>query len=126
MKNVKKYFTNAKVKSLVIMDNEKPIGMVAKDRFDSFLATRYGFSLYCKKPITSLMDSDTIIMDEFTPVYTAAQKALKRDEEHLYNDMIVTRQGDYLGVVTMKSIIDYTINYEKNKAIELNPLTSLL
>ena len=120
---INKFFKSSSFNTLAVLKGTKPLGLVCKSSFDSKLSTMYGYSLYSKKPIESVIDSDTLIIDASTPIYDAGQMALQRTNE--YDDIMVLDKGRYAGIVTMKSIIAYTIDYEKNAAKNLNPLTSL-
>ena len=121
--DVNKYFKANDCNTIAVLNGSKPIGLVCKSAFDAKLSTRYGYSLYCKKPVTDVMEDDTLIIDASTPIHDAGQMALRRPNE--YDDIMILDKGKYLGIVTMRSIISYTIDYEKNIAKNLNPLTSL-
>ncbi|MEX1378166.1 MAG: GGDEF domain-containing protein [Eubacteriales bacterium] len=121
--DVKTYFEDNDCQTLAVLDGSKPIGLINRSSFDAKLSTRYGYSLYCKKPIADLIDDDNLIVDASTPIHNAGKMALNRKRE--YDDIMVLDKGKYIGIVTMRSIISYTIDYEKNIAKNLNPLTSL-
>ena len=111
---INKFFKSSSFNTLAVLKGTKPLGLVCKSSFDAKLSTMYGYSLYSKKPIESVIDSDTLIIDASTPIYDAGQMALQRTNE--YDDIMVLDKGRYAGIVTMKSIIAYTIDYEKNAA----------
>ena len=121
--NVKTFFEENTCQTLAVLNGSKPVGLISRSSFDARLSTRYGYSLYCKKPISDIMDGDSLIVDASTPIHDAGKMALKRKRE--YDDIMVLDKGKYMGIVTMRSIISYTIDYEKNIAKNLNPLTSL-
>ncbi|HEY5585726.1 MAG TPA: EAL domain-containing protein, partial [Ruminiclostridium sp.] len=54
--------------SLCIVKNNIVLGVITKARFTSQLSGRYGFSLYQKKSITILMETDFLKVDCETPI----------------------------------------------------------
>jgi len=120
---VDNYFREIDSPTIAVLDNNKPVGLINRSSFGSKLSTRYGYSLYSKKPISEVLENNTLIIDASTAIYDAGQMALNRSNE--YDDIMVLDKGKYIGIVTMRSIISYTIDYEKNIAKHLNPLTSL-
>ncbi|MBN2879346.1 MAG: GGDEF domain-containing protein [Clostridia bacterium] len=121
--DVIKHFESSGSNTLSVLHGSKPLGLVSKSAFDAKLSTRYGYSLYCKKPISSVLGNDTLMLDISTPIHDAGRMALQRTNE--YDDIMILDKGQYAGIITMKSIISYTIDYEKNIAKSLNPLTLL-
>lgn len=122
---IKEYFDKSSCSGVCIVDNDYPVGLIMKNKLDSQMAKQFGYSLYSKRPVSIVMDRNPLIVDYYTPVYQVASKAMAREEENIYDDIIVTKASKYAGMVPMKKIIEYTLSYEKNYARELNPLTSL-
>ncbi|RNC28672.1 MAG: putative signaling protein [Candidatus Dichloromethanomonas elyunquensis] len=122
---IKEYFDTTACSGVCITDNDYPVGLVMKNKLDSQMAKQFGYSLYSKRPVSIVMDRNPLIVDYYTPVYQVASRAMAREEESIYDDIIITKGSKYAGIVPMKKIIEYTLNYEKNYARELNPLTSL-
>jgi len=111
--------------SIAVVEDGVPIGIITRHEINRVFATQYGFSVYSHRPVELVMDKYPMIVDYFTPIYDVAKLALSREQDHLYDDIIVTQGDTYVGVITMKDLLEYAINYEKNHAKELNPLTGL-
>jgi EAL domain-containing protein (putative c-di-GMP-specific phosphodiesterase class I)/GGDEF domain-containing protein len=122
---IKAHFDQSSCSGVCIVENDYPVGLVMSNKLDSQMAKQFGYSLYSKRPVSIVMDRNPLIVDYYTPVYQVASRAMARAEENIYDDIIVTKGSRYAGIVPMKKIIEYTLNYEKNYARELNPLTSL-
>jgi len=108
-----------------VCENNYPVGIVNIREINAAFAKQYGHSVYAHRPINLITDTSPLIVDYYTPIQTVAQKALARNNQKLYDDIIVSKGSYYAGTVTMKKLLEYAINYEKNYAKELNPLTSL-
>ena len=108
-----------------ICDGSFPIGVINLREINSAFAKQYGHSVYSQRPVSLIMNKTPLIVDYYTPIQTVAKKAMARNHDTLYDDIIVCKGSTYAGMVTMKKLLEYAINYEKNYAKELNPLTAL-
>jgi diguanylate cyclase (GGDEF)-like protein len=122
---IKEYFNNTSCSGVCIVEDDYPAGLIMRNRLDSQMAQKFGYSLYSKRSASLIMDKGPLIVDYYTPVHHVASRAMARKEEHIYDDIIVTKGSKYAGIVTMQKLIEYTLIYEKSYAHELNPLTSL-
>lgn len=110
---VKNHMTKSSIKSVCICENERPVGLVMKSKMDAYMSAQYGYALYSNRPISNVMNKKPLIVDRFTPISVVAKHAMERDDEELYDDVIVTQSGKLIGLVPMKKIIEYTLMYEK-------------
>lgn len=101
------------------------VGMVMKDRFMTRLATQYGYSVYGKRPISRLMDTEPLCMDFHTLIQRALEMAMAREHEKIYDDILVVQNGKYRGTVTIQQLVKASTEIERHKAVQLNPLTGL-
>ena len=118
---IKKYFDSTPASGVCIVEGGYPVGLVMRNSLDSRMAKQFGYSLYSKRPISLIMDKGPLAVDSYTPVYQVAAKVMGRPQEAIYDDIIVTKGSKYDGIVPMKELIAYTLDYEKNYARELNP-----
>ncbi|MDF2985064.1 MAG: hypothetical protein K0R50_574 [Eubacterium sp.] len=116
---------NPSVLSLCIVKSNTVLGVISKARFTLKLSGRYGFSLYQKKPITSLMETDFLEVDYQTPISAVSHIAMSRPADKLYDFIIVTKNSEYLGTVTIKDLLQKTTEIEVVNAKHQNPLTGL-
>lgn len=122
---LKRFFQQSNASCVCICEDEKPVGLVMKNKLDAAMSAQYGYALFSNKPIANLMNCKPLIVDVYTPIATVAKRAMEREDAELYDDVIVTKNGTFYGLVTMKKIIEYTLVYEKNNAREHNPLSGL-
>ena len=100
-------------------------GVVTRHAVNEAVSGVYGYSLYAKKTISSIMDREFLALDYQTPVTLAGKLAMARPDNNVYDFITVTRSGQYYGIVTIKELLNKTIEIEVNNATQLNPLTAL-
>ncbi|WP_240843420.1 GGDEF domain-containing protein [Acidaminobacter sp. JC074] len=115
----------SQLKSIPIVENKRLIGLVFLREINKAFAKQFGYSVYSHRPIDLIVNKSPMVVDYYDSILEVANKALKRDAESLYDDIVVLKGHDYAGIITMSDLLDYAINYEKNHARELNPLTGL-
>ncbi len=57
---------------------------------DRLLSTPYGLALYLRREVSRVMDASPLAVEWDTPVEVAAQAAMARDREKLYDPILVT------------------------------------
>lgn len=108
-----------------IVEDGTVLGIITKNNLILQLSGRYGFSLNQKKPISFLMDRDFMAVDYRTPISAVSNIAMQRRAEKLYDFIVVTQNGKYLGTVTVKDLLQKTTEIEVTNAKFQNPLTGL-
>ncbi len=111
--------------SIVVQKNSVPIGLVMSHQLDRKLSTRYGAALYYSRNVNTIMDKNPLIVDEFQSIESVAQKAIVREGKKMYDDIIVTRQGQVHGVVSVRQLIESMAQFQVEVAKGSNPLTGL-
>lgn len=110
---------------VVVVENKKPVGIVMKQNMYKELSTLYGMSLYKDKPAEKLMDNHPLVVDIETPIQKVSQVAMSRDNAKLYDYVVVTRQGEYAGIVSVQTLLDTLTRIQVDIARRANPLTGL-
>ncbi len=108
-----------------VIDKGVPLGLIMRDSLFSRLATPYGYSLYSRKNVKSIMEPDPLIIEQDVSVEIAAVKALARPESRTYENIIVTDRGRYYGLVTLKDLLSHLTAQSLARAHTANPLTGL-
>ncbi|MEX2461928.1 MAG: GGDEF domain-containing protein [Paenibacillaceae bacterium] len=120
------YFTlNEKASGVVITSDNKPIGLVMRERLFQQLAGQYGFSLFWKKSIEYAMDPAPLVVDEFVQVEQVSQLAMSRPPNKLYDYVVITNNGFMSGVSSVQSILACITNVRLESARVASPLTGL-
>ncbi len=124
--DLKQYFTNSSTNGVCIIDNfDKPVGLVMQHTLNSMLATQYGYAVFTKRNVSLIMDENPLIVDYYTPVSEVSGRAMGRADNKLYDYVIVKKDEKYFGIVSIKTLLQFTTFLEKNYAKQLNPLSGL-
>jgi diguanylate cyclase (GGDEF)-like protein len=110
---------------VVDQDQETPLGLIMEYQLNRQLSGQFGAALYSKRPIDAIMDRHPLIVDETTPVEQTAKSAMQREKIKAYDDIIVTRQGKVLGIVTVQRLLNTLAHVQVEMAKGTNPLTGL-
>ena len=111
--------------SIAVAENNVPIGLIMEYHLNRQLSAQYGLALYYKRPAKSVMDAAPLIVDENTPVESTAQMAMQRSQLQAYDDVIVTRDGTLLGLVSVQALLHALAQAQVELAKGTNPLTGL-
>jgi len=110
---------------LCVTENNVPKGIVTKEKLALKLSGQYGFALYQNKPISHVMDTDFMAVDCNTPVSVVSSKAMSREQDKLYDFIVVKKHEKYLGTVTIRDLLTKATEIEIAAAKHQNPLTGL-
>lgn len=119
------FHANPKTMGVCVVEDGRPVGLLMKDAFFGSLATQYGVAVYMNRKISLLMDRDPLIVDYAMPLEQVSKIAISRTDETLYDYIIVTKDGFYYGVITVRRLLEKTTQLEVNRAKHSNPLTGL-
>lgn len=101
--SVKALFENDRdVEGVVIMENSSPVGLIMRTAFFQKMGTKYGNSLYMKRPVSLLMDTDIMKADVNESVAAVSIQAMHREQSKLYDYIIVCKNNAYIGVVSIQ------------------------
>ncbi len=110
---------------ITIVGQGRVEGVVTKTRINLMMSGQYGYSLHARRPISHVMDREALVVDFTTPIDIVTNLAMSRPNDSLYDFIIVTKDEQYHGVVTIKTLLEKTMEIEVNNAIHLNPLSGL-
>lgn len=109
----------------IVNDNNLIIGIVMSSDFLAKLGTQYGWSIYMNRPVHLLMDACPLIVDYYTSMDKVSKIVISREEDKLYDYIIVEKNNHYYGVIPVISLLERTMEFELNIAKYSNPLTGL-
>jgi diguanylate cyclase (GGDEF)-like protein len=116
---------NPSYEGIVVSEHNVPLGLVTRSHFYQKLGTLYGFNVYMGRPIHLIMDTAPLIVDYFTPLSEVSSLAMQRNQEQLYDIVIVTQDGELLGNVSIRNLLTQLAELQAKIATYLNPLTGL-
>lgn len=109
----------------VVDQNQKVCGLITKQHIDNCFGGRYGYSLYSKYTISELLNRDYLEVDCRMPIEMVSRIALIRPKHMLYDAIVVTDNGTYFGIVTVKDLLESSVTIQVERAMDTNPLTHL-
>ncbi|MBW7457093.1 GGDEF domain-containing protein [Paenibacillus sepulcri] len=116
---------NQHLQGAIVVNQERPVGLVMKEKMHQMLAGQFGLPLYWNRSIEKMMDDDALVVDAELPVEQVAQMAMGRDISRLYVVVTITRDGKLLGAASIRSILEFMTNLRTEEARTANPLTGL-
>jgi diguanylate cyclase (GGDEF)-like protein len=123
--DVKLYLDSNDIEGACVVSNDHIVGLVMGNRLNATMSAQYGFSLYAHRSVSRVMDSACLAVDYFTPISTVSELALARSHAKVYDNIIVTRNFKYAGMVSVINLLKHSLDIELSYALELNPLTGL-
>lgn len=123
--DIRHYFNNNDSEGACIVSSDHIVGLVMRNKLDAAMSAQYGYSLYAHKPVGRIMDSACLSVDYFTPISSVSELAMSRPHAKIYDNIIVTRNFKYAGIVSVINLLRHSSDIERSFALELNPLTGL-
>jgi diguanylate cyclase (GGDEF)-like protein len=108
-----------------ITHEDEVVGVVTRNELFKHVSGQYGYPLYFKKPISNMMSTDYLCVDYQTSIVTVAKKAMQREVDKIYDFITITKENKYYGIVTVKDLLEKSIEIEVGYAKHLNPLSEL-
>jgi diguanylate cyclase (GGDEF)-like protein len=100
----------------VLDDDEHPIGVVERDAFLLAMAAQYGYSLYSRRPISTIIDRSPLIVEAETDLVTfSSATVLHRSTTRLENFLVVDN-GRYVGVGTPFRLLSALVGLLQHRA----------
>jgi diguanylate cyclase (GGDEF)-like protein len=116
---------NTRIQGIVVVQNEVPISLITRTHFYQKMGSQYGYNLYMGRSIELIFNKDPLIVDCFQSITDVSKLAMEREEEYRYDDVIVTKDGKYVGIVSIQSLLMKLVEEQVEFASYLNPLTRL-
>ena len=117
--------SHPEILGISVLEDGRPKGLVMRNKFYFLIGRQYGLELFLKKNVARLMDAAPMILDYNMPIRDVSRSSMNRDNESIYDHIIIIQEGSYFGVVTIKDLLEKTSQIELNIAKHSNPLTGL-
>ncbi|MBU3189500.1 EAL and GGDEF domain-containing protein [Clostridium bowmanii] len=109
----------------VVNSDGMTLGIVMNSNFFSKVGTQYGWSIFMKRSVQLIMDTNPLVIDYYTSLDKVSKIVISREEDKLYDYIIVEKDNKYYGVVPVITLLEKTMQFEVNVAKYSNPLTGL-
>lgn len=111
--------------SLPVVADRRPVGLIRRAAILELFAGRYSRELYGRKQASQFMDRNAMVVAHTHTLEEASQHLTANGEEPLSQDFIVTRGGDFFGVVRTSELLRRITEQQMRSARYANPLTQL-
>lgn len=110
----------------VISDQGNPRALITREKLFQVTGWRYGYSLFERRAVDMVATTDPLVVRNDMHVIALARLAMDRMREDLYDPiLVVDGAGGFLGTVTMKQLLQRSVELELQFAMDANPLTNL-
>lgn len=116
---------NIEYQGICVTQNDEVVGVVMRNKLILQMSGRYGFTLNQHKMISSIMDTKFLCVDYQTPISTVSQIATLRDDDNMYDFIVITKENKLVGTVTIKALLQKITETELLSAKYQNPLSGL-
>ena len=83
-----------------VVEDDKPIGLVARNAFFLRMADTHGRALFAKRPVTYVMDKDPLVVESNHLLSQLSRLIVTDRISALFDGFIITENGRYAGVGT--------------------------
>lgn len=83
-----------------VVEDDKPIGLVARNAFFLRMADTHGRALFAKRPVTYVMDKDPLVVESNHLLSLLSRHIVTDRISALFDGFIITDKGRYAGVGT--------------------------
>lgn len=122
---------DASIPGYCVLEEEDIVGIITQNELYKHLSSLYGYNLYGNKPVKDIMSKDFLGVDYKSTIDVVAKRAMNREVDKIYDFIVVTKENKYKGIVTVKDLLEKSIEIEvmnaKNRkgVEECFPLISL-
>lgn len=116
---------NTNAAGICVLEHNQIKGVLTREKLMKQLSGRYGFSLHQNKPILEMCEKNFLKVEAGASISSVAKIAMERESENLYDFIVVNEDNDYLGIVTVRSLLQKAMEIDVDMAKAANPLTGL-
>jgi len=93
------FHENKKLYALpIVNDKDRPVGIVVRQDLTEYFSKQFVKELKGKKPISTIMDEDAIVVDKNTSIEDVARIVLDAGMEHMVSGFVITKDKRYMGM----------------------------
>ena len=106
LEDVYQSFERYNIAFIAVLENERVIGMCSRWQIGMLLGSRYGFSLFSRKPVRDHLLPDALVVSIQSPIAEGLEEAASRSEEAFYDDvLLVNEQDSFLGMIFTRTLM---------------------
>jgi len=118
--------TDRSADHVVIIAGGKPLFLVTRQHFYAQLGGPFGYSLFQRRPAEDVGKRDMLVVTQDTEITFLGRLPMNRRIEDLYDPaVVVDHAGNLCGTITMRQLLQRSMDLELQRAASANPLTKL-
>lgn len=106
------------VEGVVVLDDGKPAGLLMRNHFYQAIGKQFGRAIFLGRPVGLMMNRDVLVVDMSMDIAEVGLMAVSRPQEFRYDFVLVTRDGNYAGAVSISLFLTELYN-RREREIEL-------
>jgi signal transduction histidine kinase len=114
------------ITAVVVVSENRPVGLIMSIHLDRTLSHRFGVSLYYEKPVSKAMDPSPLMVEGSTPLAKVADMAMARERTRIFDHIIITEEGKIAGIVCLQNILNRLLAIEGCHAEALDRVNAQL
>jgi len=108
-----------------VLQDEKPVGIISREKLTIKLASQFGHPVYGKRPVTDLMTQDPLIVDINETIDRVEQLITDGYEHALSSGFIIVQDETYIGMGNVLSLMRESVKRTRMKNQQLEKSTQL-
>lgn len=94
----------------IVNDKDRPVGIIVRHEITEYFSKQYVKEIKGKKPISTMMDDNPIVVDRSCSVEDVARIVLDAGVEHMVSGFIITKDKKYLGMANAYDLLNEMTN----------------
>lgn len=111
--------------TLAVVRDGRPVGVVRRNDLFALLAKPLHPEIYNKKPVSSIMESPTLLIDGQLRLEQVSRLVTQKGRMRLTEEFVITREGMYHGLGQTIDLLRLITDQQLQAAKHSNPLTLL-
>ncbi len=101
-----RFFKEETLDALAVVEAGRPAGLLTRSKLLATVFQPFGFALFGRKPVTAVVDSAPLIVEESLPLDAAMELALRRPPANVYDEIVVIdSDGRYCGLLSVRQLV---------------------
>lgn len=122
---VQQFQQQPSLRSIPIVEQDRPVGMVARQDLMEVFSRSYSRELHGRKPIWHLMNDAPVLVEHTARLDEASRRITRDADAELIQDFIITEEGRYAGIGHTRALLTRITEQQILSARHCNPLTQL-
>jgi len=116
---------DGKLRAIPVVDDGQVVGVLVRDAVLRAFSVAFGHSLNHKKLVANFMHNKPIVIKPEDKLTDVSELAMARPDELIYTPITVCDQSGYLGVASIRELLEKITQNQVDHARHSSPLTGL-